>query len=74
MFTSHFPKYKESGALLLQHSEQTHVTDYDMRQTVEKIKPVMDANTKFISSVLNNPKETNLTSQQITDLDLSEDD
>lgn len=74
MFVTRYPEYKESGAFLLQHSEQTHDTDYNMRQTVERIKPVMDANTKFIISVLSNLKKTNLTSQQITALDLNEDD
>jgi hypothetical protein len=74
MFTSHFPKYKESAALLLQHSESTHVREYDMRLTVDKIQPVMDANINLISSVLSNLKETGLTPQQIMDLDLDDDD
>jgi hypothetical protein len=52
MFTSQFPEYKESGALLLQHSEEMHTTHYDMRQTVEKMKPVMEANARYITEVL----------------------
>jgi hypothetical protein len=53
MFTSHFPDYLESGSLLLQHSETMHRKVYDMRHTLDKLRPVMDANQQFIKDVLN---------------------
>jgi|GEM_PF-1257209 len=58
IFTSEFPEYKESAALLLQHSESMHVTHYDMRNTVEKLRPVMEANKAFISEVLSRIEST----------------
>ena len=52
MFTSKFPEYGESASLLLQHSERIHVTHYDMRQTIAKMEPVMQANQQFIQGTL----------------------
>jgi len=31
-----------------------HTTHYDMRQTVDKMRPVMDANERLINGVLSN--------------------
>jgi hypothetical protein len=52
MFASQFPEYREAAALLLQHSEQMHITDYDMRQTVEKMAPLMKANACLMAEVI----------------------
>lgn len=49
VFASQFPEYREAAALLLQHSEQMHITDYDMRQTVEKMAPLMKANARLMA-------------------------
>ncbi|MEP0914036.1 hypothetical protein NDI45_24300 [Leptolyngbya sp. GB1-A1] len=56
IFTSEFPEYTESAALLLQHSERMHMTHYDMRQTVDKMRPVMEANEGFIYKTLSSIK------------------
>jgi hypothetical protein len=52
MFTVQFPDYVESGALLLEHTEQMHRNTYDMRHSLEKMQPVMDANRDFIQGIL----------------------
>lgn len=52
MFAVQFPEFKESASLLLQHSENMHSSNYDMRQTVKKMEPVMEANEDFIKSTL----------------------
>lgn len=52
VFTGQFPEHREAGALLLQHSEARHTNDYDMRISVEKMKPVVDANVNFINQTL----------------------
>jgi len=57
MFTSQFPQFTKSAALLLQHSETIHGTDYDMRQTIEIMQPVMQANEGFITGVLSDLEE-----------------
>lgn len=67
MFTSQFPQFKGGAALLLQHSETIHGTDYDMRQTVEIMKPVMQANEGFINGVLSNLEEPTLNSPSLSD-------
>ncbi|MBW4422022.1 MAG: hypothetical protein KME13_22880 [Myxacorys californica WJT36-NPBG1] len=52
MLASEFPEYVESAALLLQHSGRMHIHHYDMRHTLKKLQPIMDANTCFIKNVL----------------------
>ncbi|BAZ34080.1 hypothetical protein NIES4074_65940 [Cylindrospermum sp. NIES-4074] len=64
MFSSAFPDHKESAALLLQHSEQIHDTDYDMRHSVEKMQPVIAANQQLIQDVLEKWTEINLESPE----------
>ncbi|MBD2114934.1 MULTISPECIES: hypothetical protein [Cyanophyceae] len=54
MFTGQFPEYRESAALLLQHSEDRHKYDYDLRTSVEKMAPVVEANVDFINQTLMN--------------------
>jgi hypothetical protein len=52
MFSSQYPEHRSSAAFLLQHSEDIHCSDYDMRESLEKIRPVMEANEQFIQTVL----------------------
>ena len=52
MFASQFPEDKEAASLLLQHSEQIHNSDYDMRHSIKKIQPVMEVNQQFIADIL----------------------
>ena len=51
MYASEFSCYSESSAHLMQHSEQIHRTVYDMRLSIEQIRPVMDENVKLIESL-----------------------
>lgn len=52
MFASQFPDEREAAALLLQHSEKMHTTNYDMRHSINKMQPVMTANQQFIAHTL----------------------
>jgi hypothetical protein len=52
MFASQFPDHREAAALLLQHSEKIHITDYDMRHSINKMEAVMIANQDFITDTL----------------------
>jgi hypothetical protein len=52
MFASTYPEFVGSASILLQHSETIHCTDYDMRATVKKMKPVVDENTQGIQDEL----------------------
>jgi hypothetical protein len=52
IFTGQFPEYREAGALLLQHSEDRHKHEYDMRVSIEKMAPVVQANVDFIDQIL----------------------
>ena len=52
IFTGQYPEYRESAALLLQHSEDRHKYDYDLRTSVEKMAPVVEANVDFINQTL----------------------
>ncbi|WP_392476914.1 hypothetical protein [Nostoc sp. C110] len=52
MFASQFSEKKEAAALLLQHSEKMHITNYDMRHSINKMQPVMAANQQFIKDTL----------------------
>lgn len=52
MFASEFPEFPDSAALLLQHTKEIHLTHYDMRGPVKKMKPVMDANQNLITTTL----------------------
>lgn len=48
MYASQFHRYSESSAHLMQHSERIQRTVYDMRLSIEQIRPVMDENVKLI--------------------------
>jgi hypothetical protein len=52
MFSCAFPEHAPAAAMLLEHSERMHTTNYDMRQTIDKVRPVMEANEQFIQNVL----------------------
>lgn len=52
IFTGQFSEYREAGALLLQHSEDRHKYDYDLRISVDKMAPVVQANVDFIDQTL----------------------
>ncbi|MGI0488793.1 hypothetical protein ACN4EK_25565 [Pantanalinema rosaneae CENA516] len=52
IFATQFAGLSESSAVLLQHSEDMENLHYDMRDTVQKIAPVMTANLQFIQEVL----------------------
>lgn len=54
IFATQFAEFPESSAVLLQHSEGMEDLYYDMRNTLQKIAPVMHANTQFIQDVLSN--------------------
>lgn len=52
MFASQFPDQREAAALVLQHSEKMHISNYDMRHSIDKMQPVMTANQEFITNIL----------------------
>jgi hypothetical protein len=69
MFSIAFPEYSESASMLLQHSEKMHMFEYDMRHCLNKVKPVMQANQRFIDSALDhirNEGGTQLRSREST--------
>ena len=52
IFATQFADFSDSSSVLLQHSNTMESLYYDMRNTVQKIDPVMTANTQFIQNIL----------------------
>lgn len=65
MFSSQFPQHIESAALLLQHSQQMHNTNYDMRHSLTKMQPVMDANQEFMQNILNSLTDKEIAEEEV---------